>query len=238
MLIFSQSSKSSKSSNSLRRTQRGFARLSFGTVGAREAVRVMGWRSGEGWHCDDNKGGWLDTELCAKARCEEVEHTRRHNMYERVPRETCLRKTGKGPIKTGWAETDKGRLTCARGGSRRSTTHAWPELYASTPPLEALKVVLSEIATGDRKRKVVALVDVRRAYFYAPREVECSSHCRHRIVRRAMTTAAVQPVRHARRRAELGGGACGGAQQIQGRVPICVAKPYRRRTCRGNRARG
>ena len=57
---------------------------------------------------------------------------------------------------------------CARGGSRRSTRHARPELYASTPPLEALKVVLSEIATGKRGGKVVALVDVRRAYFYAP----------------------------------------------------------------------
>ena len=36
------------------------------------------------------------------------------------------------------------------------------------PPLEALKVVLSEIVTGERGGKVVALVDVRRAYFYAP----------------------------------------------------------------------
>ena len=47
-------------------------------------------------------------------------------------------------------------------------THARPELHAPTPPLEALKVVLSEIATGTRRGKVVALVDVRRAYFYAP----------------------------------------------------------------------
>ena len=30
---------------------------------------------------------------------------------------------------------------------------------------EALRVVLSEIATGERKRKSVALVDLRRAYF-------------------------------------------------------------------------
>ena len=29
----------------------------------------------EGWHWDDNKGGWLDPELCAKARKEEVECT-------------------------------------------------------------------------------------------------------------------------------------------------------------------
>ena len=32
----------------------------------------------EGWHWDDNKGGWLDPELCAKARREEVEYIRRH----------------------------------------------------------------------------------------------------------------------------------------------------------------
>ena len=55
----------------------------------------------EGWHWDDNKGGWLDPELCAKARREEVEYIRRR-------REVCLREIGKAPIKTGWAETDKG----------------------------------------------------------------------------------------------------------------------------------
>ena len=63
----------------------------------------------DGWHWDDNKGGWLDPELCAKARREEVEYTRRHKTYVRVPREVCLRETGKAPIKTGWAETDKGQ---------------------------------------------------------------------------------------------------------------------------------
>ena len=52
----------------------------------------------EGWHWDDNKGGWLDPELCAKARKEEVECTRRHKVYTRVSRETC------------WAETDKRQL--------------------------------------------------------------------------------------------------------------------------------
>ena len=93
-------------------------------------------------------------------------------MYVRVPREVCLRKTGKAPIKTGWAETDKGQPgkpnVRARWVAKEYKTHARPELYASTPPLEALKVVLSEIATNKREGKVLALVDVRRAYFYAP----------------------------------------------------------------------
>ena len=56
----------------------------------------------------------------------------------------------------------------ARWVAKEYKTHARPELHASTPPLEVLKIVLSEIATGERERKVVALVDVPRAYFYAP----------------------------------------------------------------------
>ena len=37
-----------------------------------------------------------------------MEYIPRHKMYVRVPREVCLRETGKAPIKTGW-ETDKGQ---------------------------------------------------------------------------------------------------------------------------------
>ena len=127
----------------------------------------------EGWRWDDNKGGWLDRELCAKARREEVECLRRHKIRTRGPREMCLRETGKAPVKTGWAETDKGQPgkpnVRARWVAKEHKTHARrAELYASTPPLEALKVVLSEIATGERGGKVVTLVDVQRAYFYAP----------------------------------------------------------------------
>ena len=71
-------------------------------------------------------------------------------------------------VKTGWAETDKGQPrkpnVRARWVAKDNKTHARPELYVSTPPLEALKVVLSEIATGKRGGTVVALVDLRRAY--------------------------------------------------------------------------
>ena len=126
----------------------------------------------EGWQWNDNNGGWLDPELCAKARREEVDHIRRYKICTRVSREVCLCETGKAPINTGWAETDKGQSgkpnVRARWIAKEYKTYARPELYAPTPPLEALKVVLSEIATGTRGGKVVALVDVRRAYFYAP----------------------------------------------------------------------
>ena len=122
----------------------------------------------EGWHWDDGKGGWHDPELCAKARGEEVEYIRRHKMYTRVSREVCLRETGRAPIKTGWAETDKGHPgkpnVRARWVAKEYKTHVRPELYASTSPLEALTAVLPEIAAGKRGGKDV----VRRAYIYAP----------------------------------------------------------------------
>ena len=105
------------------------------------------WSVWEGWHWDDNKGGWLDPELCAKARREEVEYIRRHKMYTTISRETSLRETG-------WVETDKGQPgkpnARAKWDAKEYKTHARPELCASTPPLKALKIVLSEIGTGKR----------------------------------------------------------------------------------------
>ena len=101
-----------------------------------------------------------------------MESDRCQKIYTRIPREACLCETGKAPIKAVWAETDKGQPgkpnVRARCVTKEYQTHARPELSASTPPLEALKIVLLEVATGKCEGQVVALVDVRRAYFYAP----------------------------------------------------------------------
>merc|ERR1711923_540986 len=42
-----------------------------------------------------------------------------------------------------------------------------PELFAGTPPLEAIRVTVSEAATMGDYDKVVMVNDVRRAFFYA-----------------------------------------------------------------------
>ena len=107
-----------------------------------------------------------------KDKSKGANQVRHHKMHTRVPRETCLRETATAPIKTEWVETDRGQPgkpdAHARWVAKEYKTHARTELYASTPPLEALKVVLSEVATGERGGKVVALFGVRRAYFHAP----------------------------------------------------------------------
>ena len=116
--------------------------------------------------------GWLESDLYTKARHEKVKYIPRHRVHTRVSREICFRETRSSPIKTGWAETDKGQPGTpnmrARWVEKDSKAHVRLDPYAPTPPSEALKMVLSEIATGGRGRTVVAFVDVRRAYFYAP----------------------------------------------------------------------
>ena len=165
----------------------------------------------EGWHWDDNKGGWLDPELYAKPRREEVEHIRRHEDVHKGSPEKRPNVRREGHPSRQWRRTrdNQGSPTYAwRRVAKEYQMHARSRLYASTLPLEALKVVLAEIATGKRGGKVVALVDVRRAYFYAP--------ARRRVFRRTTTrglparrwtrvrAVAIQPVRHARRRTKLG----------------------------------
>ena len=58
--------------------------------------------------------------------------------------------------------------------------------------------MLSEITAGDREGKVLALVDVRRAYFDAPARrkvfVELPPRTTSRVTH--VWTAAIQPVRH------------------------------------------
>ena len=45
-------------------------------------------------------------------------------------------------------------------------TYADDSLYASTPPIEALRLIVSRAATSDKQRYLM-ISDVRRAYFYA-----------------------------------------------------------------------
>ena len=46
-------------------------------------------------------------------------------------------------------------------------TYVDDSLYAATPPLEALRLIMSRAATSNNKPRELRIVDVRRAYFYA-----------------------------------------------------------------------
>ena len=109
--------------------------------------------------------------LVRKAREKEMQYVKKHAVFEKVPMSQCWKETGKNPIKTGWADTNKGTSECPNRRSRRVAkeynTGPRPDLFSATSPLEGVKLVISEAASSNQKGTVLLVIDVRRAYFYA-----------------------------------------------------------------------
>ena len=118
----------------------------------------------EGWHWDDNKGGWLDPELSAKERkCTQRSSGKLANV----------RLEGHPSRQDGRAGTDRrqsGNPTVrAKWVAKKYKTHARPQLYAST----------------------AALVDVRTERVSTlQHEGEYSLNYRPRTISQAMNTCA------------------------------------------------
>ena len=88
----------------------------------------------------------------------------------------CYEVTGKAPIDTRWIDINKGGTQNPNYRSRlvakeikRGTASA-PDVFAATPPIEALRFIMSCAASqkGSKRKKIIMSNDVRRAYFYAP----------------------------------------------------------------------
>ena len=99
-------------------------------------------------------------------------------VYERVPR-SHLATTGGKIIGTMWIDTNKGdadnpNVRCRLVG-KEFRTGPDDALFASTPLLEALRLIISRASTlGARgKKNEIMINDVSRAYFYAkcPRDL-------------------------------------------------------------------
>ncbi len=120
---------------------------------------------------DDVTGEELDPEEVTKARAEEVQFYKSRKVYTKVPKSQCWKRTGKAPIPVRWIDHNKGDKTRPNYRSRLVAKDikkgARPDLYAATPPLEALKTILALAAKG-KKGTGIMVNDVKRAYFYAP----------------------------------------------------------------------
>ena len=104
-----------------------------------------------GWHWDDNNGL---IQSCPPKRDKKKWSTFVATRCTQESPGKCAYARPEGPIKTGWAETDKGQPgkpnVRKRWVAKEYKIHARPEVYAPTSQLEALKAVLLEIATGKR----------------------------------------------------------------------------------------
>lgn len=119
---------------------------------------------------DDVSGENLCPNLVRKARAEELEYFRQLGVYEVVKVSECVATTNKAPITTRWIDTNKGDSKSpnyrSRLVAREYNTKAQDDLFAATHPAEALKMLLSKMATKDKGYKLL-YADVSRAYFYA-----------------------------------------------------------------------
>merc|ERR1712110_976742 len=95
------------------------------------------------------------------------------NLYTKVPTSERIQKTGKKPIGTRWIDVNKqdsaNPLYRSRLVGKEFNTYNDVSLYAATPPIEALRLILSLAATDNKSGNYKVMTnDVSRAYFYAP----------------------------------------------------------------------
>ena len=121
---------------------------------------------------DDISGAWLDPVLVRERHDVEMAFFDGMGVYERVPRSEQTQTGGK-IIGTKWIDVNNGdfvnpRIRC-RLVDKEFKTGPDDALHASTPPLEALRVLLSRAATVDEggETREMIINDVSRAYFYA-----------------------------------------------------------------------
>ena len=102
---------------------------------------------------DDVTGKELDPNKVAKARAEEVEYISKTNLYTKVPRSKAKQCKAK-VITVRWIDINKGdninENYRSRLVAREIKTNNRPDLFAATPPLEALKVIISILTSANK----------------------------------------------------------------------------------------
>ena len=98
-------------------------------------------------------GEKLEWEGVQKARYEEIQEIYKRKVCRKVPIKDCWDKTGKAPIKVRWLDINKGDSVNPELRSRLVAkdfnTGKRLDLFAATPPLEALKMLMSLAMTEE-----------------------------------------------------------------------------------------
>ena len=121
---------------------------------------------------DDISVKELDASEVRKARRREIEYAEDKKVWIKVTRAEA-EKRGWKIIKTRWIDINKGDEERPNYRSRlvgkEFKTNEGEGLFAATPPLEAMRMLISEAATIDedtiKEGKVTKINDVARAFF-------------------------------------------------------------------------
>ena len=139
-----------------------------GVRGSDHTMQEVAW--------DDVSGEFLCPKEVLRARLKELQYVREKKVWSKITRKQA-RDMGVKVIGTRWIDINKGDSTVPNHRSRfvakEYNDGKDATLFASTPPLEALRMLVSDAATiecktdGQAKRNVMMINDVARAFFEA-----------------------------------------------------------------------
>lgn len=124
---------------------------------------------------DEYTGDELPPQLVREARAEEVAMMEEWAVWDVVEVAEAHRVTGKPPLKGRWVDTNKGDRARpdvrSRWCAKELALHRSDQFFAATPPLEALRLILSIACTGrqdgSRGGRKVLLLDAKKAHLHA-----------------------------------------------------------------------
>ena len=133
--------------------------------------------TGENQVYDELTGEPLPMNLVEKARKEEIDFMLDWRVWDEVPVAKAWQVTGKGPLGGRWVDVNKGDATTPNVRCRYVAKEIafWKsdDFFAATPPLEALRMLISRAATGRTTsaggRKIM-VIDARKAHLHAMTE--------------------------------------------------------------------
>ena len=73
-----------------------------------EPDEALDYVSANGKYWDQVSGKELEAEWVIKARLEEMDEFRKHEVYRKVPREECMKNNGRALTKVRWLDINKG----------------------------------------------------------------------------------------------------------------------------------
>ena len=109
----------------------------------------------------------MDAKKVKEARQLEMEYYDKMHVFDKVPVAQCWERTGKAPLKARWVDIDKGTRYRSRWVAKQFKGSDSEEWFAATPPIEALRALISHTTNGPKK-KALMVYDVSRGFFYVP----------------------------------------------------------------------
>lgn len=137
----------------------------------------------EQWKCDKPQkgdrdeitGAPLDPKLVRQGVKEELGFMRQHEVWTKMLRADVLRQNPQAKIiKARWVKTQKSDSVRCRLVAMEFADEKRDDLFAGTPPLAAMRLLLSSAMSKGRAsyQQKVTVVDVKRAFLYGRMERE------------------------------------------------------------------